>query len=145
MLGSSAAIKSKNALAHADLNGDHQLQNSEIAPYGVDAAYRWKMIGTVESVTVATIGGKQVATLHKTDFKDNDLGVSIESARYPPPSPGTTGFTEINGTPFLANHASILCPQSGVQPLFCVGTPSAVVDVLTNIRRAEAMLNVQIQ
>jgi hypothetical protein len=136
---------------NADLDQNpnpHKLEDNEAAPYGTVGIHQWGWIGNVEYVTVGTNGGKKVVIQHLVapgGFFDNDTVLSVLSARYPPPSPAATGFTEINGTPYLANHASILCPQAGLQPAFCVGIRGTIVDVLTNIRQAEKNLNVQVQ
>jgi hypothetical protein len=67
---------------------------------------------------------------------ENDSAVTIHSARYP-------GFLEINS--YHANHASILCPQAGMQPVFCAAIASPMVDILTNIQKGEKNVNVQTQ
>lgn len=96
-------------------------------------------MGKVERVTADTVNGRRVITGHpSTTFADNDTAVSVVSARYP-------GFKEINGTPYRANHASILCPGIGVIPAFCAPIPGAIGDVLTIIRQAEVSLNVEVK
>jgi triacylglycerol esterase/lipase EstA (alpha/beta hydrolase family) len=132
---------------NADLNSDHFLQDSEAAPYNPFVArFQWNRIGTVAEITLGTDSqGRTVATqiTNAGFFAENDTAVSIVSARYPPPSPVFTGFTEINS--YRANHASVLCPQAGPQPLFCAGIPGPIVDVLASIRKAEQDLDEEIK
>ena len=83
-------------------------------------------------------------------FAANDTAVIVQSARYPP-GPGMTGFTEIGGSPNLANHASILCSEIGTVPLYCHPSPpnpvpaGAAATVLSSIQNAEQNLNEPIQ
>ena len=131
---------------NADLNGDHILQGNEADPYGAVGQFNWNWVGRVEHVTVDTVNGKKVITGHPfPGFSDNDTAVSVVSARYPPLADGTPGFEEINGTPYSANHASILCPSIGLVLAFCAPILGSIVDVLTNIRQTEAKLNVTVQ
>jgi hypothetical protein len=128
--------------ADADLNGNGQLEDSEAAPYIAPLArFNWNRIRTVQSFTVGTDShGRTMVTSNAPSFpSENDIAVSIQSAQYLP------SFTEINGVSYFANHASILCPQAGLQPSFCAPIRSPMLDVLDRIQQAQDGLNETIQ
>jgi len=117
---------------NADLNGNHLLDNNENVPYGALTlpGFRYRLLSTATAVPLQLDpSGRLVAVPQNSIlFLDNDLAVTVQSARYP-------GFMEIGS--FLRNHATSRCGLKAVDCGFVPGNPDIEPVLLQMIRMAE--------
>jgi triacylglycerol esterase/lipase EstA (alpha/beta hydrolase family) len=101
--------------ANADLNGNHVLDGNERVPYGLLTlpGFRYQRLSSVTAIPLhQDSSGRLVAVPQSSNvFLDNDLGVTVQSARY-------QNFQEIGS--FLRNHSTIRC---GLNAVDCANVP----------------------
>jgi hypothetical protein len=118
--------------ADADKDSDGTISAPEGSPFQLNPYlpnWLYKRLGTVRAITVREVDlpNRRLAIFDPTSsFQLNDFAVTVNSARYPPPSPADTGFMEIRSYVGSAgrNHRT-------------VRDPNVAADVLAKIRDAE--------